>query len=416
MQNKKLNIGLFGFGCVGKGLYEVLQLSENVNAGIRKICVKDRHKKRSIDYSHFTYGKNELLNDPEINLIVELIDNADEAFQIVKEAITKGKAVVTANKKMLAEHFEELYQLQQTYKVPLLYEASVCASIPIIRTLEEYYDNDLLSSIEGIFNGTTNYILTKMFDENLSYSEALEQSKDAGYAESNPRLDVEGYDPKYKLSILIAHAFGLIVKPEDMLNIGINRLRSCDIRFAREKGYKIKLIAKAYKDNNSVIGYVMPKLVKREDELYGVNNEFNAVQVEAAFNDKQFFKGKGAGSYPTAAAVLSDISALTYGYRYGYKKLWSGKKPELKEEEILKVYIRYTNDRLTDRLNLIQVHEQFISHENKYLIASVRLTDLMDSGIRDEPEVFIMKMDLLNEEKTQNSFAEEIEQLGILLQ
>ncbi len=138
-----IKIGLFGFGCVGQGLYDVLSKTSGIKAEIIKICVKDKNKQRSIDSSNFTFDKNELLYDDSIDVIVELIDSADEAFEIVSTALKNGKAVVTANKKMLAEHFEELYILQQENKVPLLYEASVCASIPIIRTLEEYYDNDL---------------------------------------------------------------------------------------------------------------------------------------------------------------------------------------------------------------------------------------------------------------------------------
>ena len=192
MQRKTLNIGLFGFGCVGYGLYEVLEKTPTLQTSIKRICVKNPDKKREISESHFTFDKNDLLNDDEINVIVELIDDADAAFEIVSTALKKGKAVVTANKKMIAEHLEELLELQAKYNVPLLYEAACCASIPIIRNLEEYYDNDLLESIEGIINGSTNYILTKTFDEGIGYSEALTRAQELGYAESNPILDTGG--------------------------------------------------------------------------------------------------------------------------------------------------------------------------------------------------------------------------------
>ncbi|RZJ99697.1 MAG: homoserine dehydrogenase, partial [Flavobacterium sp.] len=169
MSRKKLNIGLFGFGCVGFGLYEVLQKTPGLKANIKNICVKDKDKKREIGAENFTFNKEDIFNDLEINVIVELIDDADAAYEIVTRALRSGKAVVTANKKMVAEHFEELLALQREYNVPLLYEAACCASIPIIRNLEEYYDNDLLESIQGIVNGSTNYILTKTFKDNVSY-------------------------------------------------------------------------------------------------------------------------------------------------------------------------------------------------------------------------------------------------------
>jgi homoserine dehydrogenase len=220
MQRKKLNIGLFGFGCVGYGLYEVLEKTPTLQTSIKKICVKHAEKERVIPKDHFTFDKYELLNDDDINVIVELIDDADAAFEIVSYALKHGKAVVTANKKMLAEHLEELLELQAKHDVPLLYEAACCASIPIIRNLEEYYDNDLLESIEGIINGSTNYILTKTSDEGIGYSEALANAQELGYAESNPILDTGGYDAKYKLIILILHAFGIKTKPDQIFNLG----------------------------------------------------------------------------------------------------------------------------------------------------------------------------------------------------
>jgi len=209
---KKLKLGLFGFGCVGQGLYHVLHETHGVKAEIKKICVKNHNKQRPIDASIFTYDASDILNDPEIDVVVELIDDAKAAFEIVKRAVENGKHVVTANKKMLAEHLEEIYELQQKFNRSILYEGAVCGSIPILRNLEEYYDNDMITSIEGIFNGSTNYILTKVFEERKSYVEALKAAQDLGFAESDPALDVEGYDPKFKLTIAIAHTFGAFVK------------------------------------------------------------------------------------------------------------------------------------------------------------------------------------------------------------
>lgn len=316
-----LNIGLFGFGCVGQGLYDVLNHSQGIKAGISKICVKDKTKARRIENKFFTYERNDVLQNSDHDLIVELIDDADAALDIVTQSLAAGRDVVTANKKMLADNFELLYRLQQSTGASLLYEAACAGSIPIIRTLEEYYDNELLSSIKGILNGSSNYILTKMELEDLSFLDALKEAQAHGFAESDPTLDVGGYDSKYKLCLLAAHGFGFVVNPNEILNLGIQNITEFDINYAKEKGLRIKLIACAEKSAGGLRLHVMPHFVPQVNPLSTVNYEFNGIEVEGVYSDKQFFSGKGAGSHPTGSAVLSDISAITYNYRYGYKKL-----------------------------------------------------------------------------------------------
>lgn len=318
---KELSIGLFGFGCVGQGLYNALKNSTGIKANIKKICVKDPAKHRPLDKQLFTYDKSEILNDPEINLVLELINNAGDAFEIVKTALYNGKDVVTANKKMIAEHFRELIAIQNETGCSVLYEASACGSIPIIRTLEEYYDNETLNSVSGIFNGTTNFILTKIFNEGIDYSTALTRAQRLGYAELDPTLDVDAFDPKYKLQILTGHSYGVFTRPDEVLNLGIRHIAQADIDLARKLNAKIKLIAYVGKINEEEITqYVLPQLITRDHLLYNVENENNGVIVEAAFSDKQLFIGKGAGGNPTGSAVLSDISAGSYSYKYEYKK------------------------------------------------------------------------------------------------
>lgn len=317
---KKLTIGLFGFGVVGQGLYNVLSQTHGVKAEIKRIAIKDKNKNRTLPAELFTTDKTEILNDPSIDIVIELINDHEAAYAIVKEAIEKGKHVVTANKRMLAENLEEFYELQQQYGKSILYEGSVCGSIPIIRNLEEYYDNDLLTSIEGIFNGSTNYILTKVFEEKKSYADALLKAQELGFAETDPALDVEGYDAKFKLVIAIAHTFGVFVKPADIINIGINKISATDLKYAKENNLSIKLVARAFKQGDKVFGFVAPQFIEAHHPLASIRNEYNAVLVEGAFAEKQTFVGKGAGSYPTGSAVLSDVSALTYGYAYEYKK------------------------------------------------------------------------------------------------
>lgn len=378
MSRKKLNIGLFGFGCVGFGLYEVLQKTPGLKADIRKICVKDKNKPREIGAENFTFDRNDIFNDPEINVIVELIDDADAAYEIVTTALKSGKAVVSANKKMIAEHFEELLELQRKHKVPLLYEAACCASMPIIRNLEEYYDNDLLESIQGIVNGSTNYILTKTFKENLSYEEALKEAQEKGFAESNPILDTGGFDAKYKLLILLAHSFGYIARPENLLNIGIDNIGGLELKYAREKGLKIKLVAQAFKNTDgNITAFVIPKFVDSADRLFNVDDVFNGVITKTSFADEQFFVGKGAGAHPTASAVLSDISALSYDYQYEYKKIAQQEYYSLSDDVNLKVFLRHQiEDAVTLKKHFSAIDESYLNHESGYITGTISLEKL----------------------------------------
>jgi homoserine dehydrogenase len=352
-QQTQLNIGLFGFGVVGEGLYKVLELTPTLNARIKKVCIKHPEKKRAAPAELFTTSAGELLNDEDITVIIELIDDADAAYNIVTTSLRHKKAVVSANKKMIAEHLQELIELQQQFDVPFLYEAACCASIPVIRNLEEYYDNDLLQGIRGIVNGSTNYILTKVFGENLPFDEALKQAQAAGFAESDPSLDVNGIDAVNKLSILLAHAWGIITNPSALIHTGIQHLHANDAVFAKEKGYEIKLVAQAQKlGEGKIAAFVLPQFVKNDNQLSVVKDEYNGVIIESSLADKQFFYGKGAGGFPTASAVLSDLSALRYNYRYEYKKLNYQEPARLSNNFYLKVCISCSN--------LMQVpHERF---------------------------------------------------------
>jgi homoserine dehydrogenase len=342
---KNLKLGLFGFGCVGQGLYHVLHETKGVKAEIKRICIKTPGKPRSLGTDMFTLYKEDILLDPDIDVVVELIDDAVAAFEILKSALQHGKAVVTANKKMLAENLKEIYELQQKYGKPVLYEGSVCGSIPIIRNLEEYYDNDLISSVEGIFNGSTNYILTKVFEERKSYDEALFQAQALGFAESNPDLDVKAFDPKFKLTILMTHAFGVFVNPDDVINFGIDRISAVDLKYAKDHGLTIKLVARACKVKDKIYGLVAPQFIENIHPLSSVRNEFNAVTVEGAFAEKQLFVGKGAGGYPTGSAVLSDISALTYDYQYEYKKLHQENYLAFSNDAAVEVVVSFSDPR-----------------------------------------------------------------------
>lgn len=400
MSDKKITLGLFGFGCVGQGLYDVLNHSQILEASIEKICVKDQNKKRKIDMSNFTYDHEDILVRNDLDVVVELIDDANEAFKIVSRAMNNGVNVVSANKKMLAENFEELYHLQKKNDVALLYEGSAGGSIPIIRNLEEYYDNELLDHIEGILNGSSNYILTKMEVDHLSYEEALGLAQESGFAESDPWLDVAGFDSKYKLCLLTIHSFGIILKPDQILNLGIQNVSFDDIQYAKQKDMRIKLVAKAYKSGDKIRVYVLPQFVKRGKTLYNIMYEYNAVEVEGAYSDRQTLAGKGAGSYPTGSAVLSDVSALTYGYKYGYKKLEKALKngngsghydpsSMLDTNFELKAYIRYNDRESLKDLDIISIEEEYKSPHTNYIVANVKFASLFNLYNKPEKDLFI---------------------------
>lgn len=406
--HKQLNIGLFGFGVVGEGLYKVLQQTPSLKAQLKKVCIKHPGKKRNAPSELFTTEKNDLLFDENINVIVEVIDDANAAFEIVSTALKNGKAVVSASKKMIAEHLPEILQLQLETGQSFLCESAACASIPVIRNLEEYYDNDLLHSIKAIVNGSTNFILTKIFEDKLSFADALLLAQQSGFAESNPKLDVEGFDAVNKWAILLNHAYGIVEHPDNILFTGIQNIQLSDATVALEKHYDIKLIAQAKKlKDGKVAAFVLPQFVKADEALSFVKNEYNGVVIESGFADKQFFYGKGAGSFPTASAVLSDIAALRYDYKYEYKKLYHHKPHELSNDFYVKVYVSFDDWKFIPRENFEWIEEWHAGEDRKYLIGVLHVKELFGNDWWKEnntsliltPEPIIENLDIINLKK-----------------
>ena len=376
MGNKQLVIGMFGFGNVGRGLYDVLNTISSNEAIIKRICVRDITKERGVE-ADFTDNPDYIFNDEDINLIVELIDDAEAAYHIVKRALQSGRSAVSGNKKMLAHHLPELIELQQKYNVALLYDASACGSIPVIRNLEEYYDNDLLVSVKGILNGSSNFILSKIFNENYSYDVALRRAQELGFAESDPTLDIGGWDSLFKLIIITVHAFGCYVSPEKIFTYGISSMNDNDIRFANEKERRYKLVAHVEKlENGKIIMSVMPQLISRDKYIYSVEDEFNGVVIKGKFYDKQFMFGRGAGGHPTGSAVLSDIMACFYNYRYEYKRMIGRKPVEYTDDVLVRVYLRYSNAEDRALFEFDSIEEQYISDDYKYLVGHISLANL----------------------------------------
>ena len=334
-------IKLYGFGVVGQGFQSYLAKNEDAKR-LHTIIVKDDSKKRKNVESIIETTNPQTARDKDMEVILELISSSEEAYGIVAENLEIGKKVISANKKLIAENLEKLIQKEQENNGTFLYEGAVCGSIPIIRVLNDLYANEPVKSVKGIFNGSSNYILSQLFSREVSYKEALIQAQELGFAEADPTSDVGGFDALYKLIIITAHAFGKIIKPETVLNIGIENISKTDIEFAKKNNLKIKLIAKAAIVENQLTLTVLPTLINRENDLYNVENEFNGVLIDAENIGQQFYKGKVAWSLPTGSVVYSDLKAIDSNYSYSYKKL-NKQAIQLLNDEVITVVLTVKN-------------------------------------------------------------------------
>lgn len=322
---KKMNIALVGLGVVGTGVMKTYQMNkQKIDAQLGGELVfkyavdRNLSTDRGVDLSNTTLTDNfvEVVNDPEVDVVIELIGGYNPAVDFIKKALSNGKHVVTANKAVIAKYGKELRTLAKDNGVTLRYEASVGGGIPIINTLSEKLISNQFEELVGIMNGTTNYILTRMTEENLGFDEALKLAQDAGFAEADPTADIEGYDACNKLCILAHKAFGLDVVPDDVPTVGITSVSKEDIAYASELGYRIKLLVAAHKTDNSVSLRVNPALIKKDHPLASVNYEMNALFLKGnALGDIMLY-GPGAGSLPTGSAVLGDCIDIFKGVEY----------------------------------------------------------------------------------------------------
>jgi homoserine dehydrogenase len=372
--DRNIKIGLVGFGCVGQALYDIIE-AESLPIEVSSICVKDRDKHRSIPEDNFTFQYQELVDNPETEVIVELIDDADAAFYMVKEALIAGKKVVTANKKMVAEHLEELMALKDNGG-KLWYEAAVCGGIPIVKTMDQFYNHEPIQEICGIFNGSSNYILSRIEQEGLDYSQAVLQAQQKGFAESNPLLDVGGYDTMNKLVILLCHAYGIATAPSSLCTIGIQHLRKEDLEFARGLGFKIKLVAKAVRSGDQVHAYVVPCFVEEQHQLCHVNDEFNAVLVKGKYTDDHLFTGKGAGGAPTAASVIADIYSTVGKPDYDYYKWHDQRELVYNNDVTIPIYLRYNSSSELAEFGFEQIWSEGLYERGGFVVGAISLTSL----------------------------------------
>lgn len=309
----KTNIAILGLGTVGYGVYDIVQKIDSLNIAVKYVLDKDMSKKELLDQNTIlTSDYDDIINDNEVEIIVETMGAKDFSYYCIKKALENNKSVVTANKEVIANSIDELTELKIKNKVSLMYEASVGGGIPIIAPLFEIVKVNEVDEVYGILNGTTNFILTKMTNEKMEFSDALKLAQKLGFAEADPTADLEGLDMVRKIAILSDIAYHGKVNIENIEHYGISTVSAKDISFVDSKDYVIKLLAYSKLDEKASI-LIEPVIVKKDHILAAVQNENNIVSVNAAFNDNLKFYGKGAGRYPTANAIVNDLIAITEG-------------------------------------------------------------------------------------------------------
>ncbi|SHE74850.1 homoserine dehydrogenase [Caldanaerobius fijiensis DSM 17918] len=321
-----INIGILGLGTVGSGIIRIFnenselikkRIGDKIN--VKKVLVRDLHKNRDveIDKNLLTTNPDDVLQDPEIDIVVEVIGGINPALDFVLKAIENKKHVVTANKEMMAKEGWEILTLARKKGVDVYYEASVAGGIPIIRPMKESLTANKIEEILGIINGTTNYILTKMAKEGKEYEDALREAQNLGYAEADPTSDVEGYDARYKLAILATLAFGTKVNVMDIYTEGITRVTKTDIKYAEELGYAIKLLAIGRQRKDGLELRVHPAFIEKNHPLAQVNDVFNGIFIKGNAIGEIMLYGRGAGQMPTASAVVADIIDIIRNIKAG---------------------------------------------------------------------------------------------------
>lgn len=322
MTKQTTYIGLLGFGTVGRAVYNLLQENQEwfrrkmqSDIQVKSICVRDLKKDRGIDAQLLTTDYKSIAKDPEISIVVELMGDSPEALEAIKLALKQGNSVVTANKAIMARHGLELFQLARENHCEILFEASVAAAIPILRTLREGLAANRVSSLFGIINGTSNFILSKMTDDGAELEEVLKEAQDLGYAEADPSSDVEGHDAAYKLCILTMLCHGQFIDVNDIFCKGIMYLKALDIDMAERFGYQIKLLGITKQHQDGFEARVHPTMIPKNNPLAHVKGAFNAIQYQCDHAGEGMLYGLGAGGEPTASSVVADIFELDRNIR-----------------------------------------------------------------------------------------------------
>ena len=410
MENNKLKIGLIGLGTVGSGVVKVLSKYDDIE--IIQACVKNLNKKRDVEVQALTNNPMELATNPDIDVIVEVAGGLEIKDALIT-AMKNGKHIVTANKELLAKFGAEVCDCARENNVALLYEAAVAGGIPIIMPIKQSLKANDFTSVAGILNGTTNYILTKMEEENLSYEDCLKKAQELGFAETDPTNDVEGFDAMFKIAILANIVFNKRIDVNKIYHEGITKISSLDIQIANELGYKIKLIAQAKKDedNESLDIRVHPMLVKKENAISEIKNATNAVLLNGFPVNTVMFVGPGAGEFPTTSSVVGDILSIKSEF-------------DLKKENILpmtvchhKEYAAQTN--IKDTTNCYYLR---IETKNQLGIIGrigcacekykINLASVVQKGINEDGSATILVLTENSKEENMNDMIKSLEKSG----
>ncbi|KLL15372.1 homoserine dehydrogenase [Streptococcus agalactiae] len=414
-----IKIALLGFGTVAKGIpyllkenqHKLLSL-EGEDIVIDKVLVRDNESRQRFINQGFTYNFvteiNTILQDPQIDIVVELMGGIEPAKTYLSQALGFGKHIVTANKDLIALHGKELMDLADARGLALFYEGAVAGGIPILRTLSHSFASDKMTRLLGILNGTSNFMLTKMFEEGWSYEQALKKAQELGYAESDPTNDVEGIDTAYKATILSQFGFGMPIDFDDVNYKGISSIRSEDVEVAQEMGFAIKLVADLRETPTGISVYVSPTLISQKHPLAAVNHVMNAVFIESIGIGQSLFYGPGAGQNPTATSVLADIIDISRSIRSQIKikpmntyhcPCRLSMQSDIFNEYYLAISLRNAED--SDTLG------RYFEQEN------IGLKNVIEKALGDkQQEIYVLTDEVSQEKITQ--FIEEFPESGVI--
>ena len=398
-----LNVAILGYGTVGSGVYDVIcqnsqKLAEKIGQEMKVKYVLDlRDFPGDPVEKVLVHDFKEILEDEEVDIIAEVMGGVEPAYTFVKQALEAGKSVATSNKELVAKYGAALIQIAKEHKVNFLFEASVGGGIPIIRPLNSCITADEITSITGILNGTTNYMLTKMSEEGMNFEEVLKDAQDKGYAERNPEADVEGYDACRKIAILTSLAYGKQVDYEEIPTTGITAISDNDIVYAKELGATIKLLAMSRMADGKVFVRVAPMMIKKNHPLYHVNDVFNAIVVNGNMVDDVMFYGKGAGKLPTASAVVADMVDAARHLGTPITQIWEKEKLELGDSatEKQRFFVRVKSEDIDDldmKLikdlfgNVLYLKANVVENEAAFITESIEEQNFME-GIKQLPNV-----------------------------
>ena len=378
-------VAIFGLGTVGQGVFEKLNSTTSSGIQVEAVVVKNEQKERAVNgYCHLLKSENDVFSNDDIQVIIELINDYEQAYHIVKKALSEGRTVVTANKKMLSFYLEELLQIAEVNGSHLYYEAAVCGSIPIINLLNGFYTGNKPVGLKAIANGTSNYILSKLNNGETNFELVLKKAQDAGFAEVDPSDDVKGFDARAKLQLMMLHAFGVLIDPLQIPSFAISVVNEEIILLAKKYNLSIKLIASGEVSDNKINASVIPHFINDKNSFNDVEEEQNQVVVTNLLSGEQIFRGKGAGKYPTTQSVLADLELIKKGISYNSEFL----KAEIsnRDDDYFYLFNKGGNNEI--------LHDfEILFSEGLHYIIKTNIRKL-DKLVKVNQEIFVAQIDI----------------------